>query len=242
MRSFLGVPIRVRDEVFGNLYLTDKASAEVFTDVDEELVVGLAAAAGVAIGNARLHARVQELALVEDREGIARDLHDTIVQRLFATGLSLQGTIDLTLDHRIGRRCGAHGVVVDLASAAMDANERIAFLRDAYRLFNDREIDALLRMMTDDVEWPDVANNAVLHGKHAIRSYWQAQFTVGDPHVDPLDFVEAGDDVVAVVDQRIADLEGRPLAVPAVVYHRYTFDGDLVGRMVVFTDRDAALS
>ncbi|HEU0170180.1 MAG TPA: GAF domain-containing protein [Acidimicrobiales bacterium] len=95
MRSFLGVPIRVRDEVFGNLYLTDKTSAEVFTDVDEELVIGLAAAAGVAIENARLHARVQELALVEDRERIARDLHDSIVQRLFATGLSLQGAAGL---------------------------------------------------------------------------------------------------------------------------------------------------
>jgi signal transduction histidine kinase len=95
MRSFLGVPIRVREEVFGNLYLTDKTSAEVFTDVDEELCVGLAAAAGVAIENARLHTRVQELALVEDRERIARDLHDTVVQRLFATGLSLQGAAGL---------------------------------------------------------------------------------------------------------------------------------------------------
>jgi signal transduction histidine kinase len=95
MRSFLGVPVRVRDEVFGNLYLTDKTSAEVFTDVDEELVLGLAAAAGVAIENARLQARIQELALVDDRERIARDLHDSIIQRLFATGLSLQGTAAL---------------------------------------------------------------------------------------------------------------------------------------------------
>ena len=95
MRSFLGVPIRVRDQVFGNLYLTDKKSAEVFTDVDEELVVGLAAAAGVAIENARLHERVHELALIEDRERIARDLHDTVIQRLFATGMSLQGTARL---------------------------------------------------------------------------------------------------------------------------------------------------
>ena len=95
MRSFLGVPILVRDEVFGNLYLTDKTSAEVFTDVDEELVVGLAAAAGVAIENARLHARVQELALLEDRERIARDLHDSVIQRLFAIGLSLQGAAGL---------------------------------------------------------------------------------------------------------------------------------------------------
>jgi signal transduction histidine kinase len=92
MRSFLGVPIRVRNEVFGNLYLTDKTTAEAFTDVDEELVVGLAAAAGIAIENARLHTRVQQFALTEDRERIARDLHDTVIQRLFATGLSLQGT------------------------------------------------------------------------------------------------------------------------------------------------------
>ena len=95
MRSFLGVPLLVRDEVYGNLYLADKTTAATFTDVDEELVVALAAAAGVAIDNARLHARVQELALVEDRARIARDLHDTVIQRLFATGLSLQGTAAL---------------------------------------------------------------------------------------------------------------------------------------------------
>ena len=95
MKSFLGVPVRVRDEVFGNLYLTDKTSGEVFTDVDEELVVALAAAAGIAIENARLHARVRELALLDDRERIARDLHDTVIQRLFATGLSLQGAARL---------------------------------------------------------------------------------------------------------------------------------------------------
>ncbi len=92
MHSFLGVPIMIGDRVFGNLYLTEKTSAEVFTDVDEELVVGLAAAAGVAIDNARLHRRVGELAMFEDRERIARDLHDTVIQRLFASGLSLQGT------------------------------------------------------------------------------------------------------------------------------------------------------
>ncbi len=92
MRSFLGVPVLVRGEVFGNLYLTDKTTAPHFSGADEELAVGLAAAAGVAIQNIRLQARVRTFALLEDRERIARDLHDTIIQRLFATGLSLQAT------------------------------------------------------------------------------------------------------------------------------------------------------
>jgi signal transduction histidine kinase len=56
MRSFLGVPIRARDQVFGNLYLTEKRGADEFTPDDEELVSALAVAAGVAIDNARLYA------------------------------------------------------------------------------------------------------------------------------------------------------------------------------------------
>lgn len=56
MHSFLGVPVRIRDQVFGNLYLSEKQSAPEFGDDDEEIVVALAAAAGVAIENARLFA------------------------------------------------------------------------------------------------------------------------------------------------------------------------------------------
>jgi two-component system, NarL family, sensor histidine kinase DevS len=96
MTSFLGVPILLRNEVFGNLYLTDKAEGDVFTDVDEELVVALAAAAGLAIENARLHQHVGEMALLEDRERIARDLHDDVIQRLFAAGLSVQSTAQMS--------------------------------------------------------------------------------------------------------------------------------------------------
>ena len=55
MRSFLGVPVRIRDRVFGNLYLTEKVGDGDFTAEDEEIVVALAAAAGVAIENARLY-------------------------------------------------------------------------------------------------------------------------------------------------------------------------------------------
>ncbi|HVL03088.1 MAG TPA: GAF domain-containing protein, partial [Acidimicrobiales bacterium] len=122
MRSFLGVPIRVRDEVFGNLYLTDKTTAEVFTDIDEELVVTLAAAAGIAVENARLHQRVKDLALVEDHERIARDLHDTVIQRLFATGLSLQATSRLTTDPEVRAR---------LAAAVDDLDLTVKHIRSA---------------------------------------------------------------------------------------------------------------
>jgi signal transduction histidine kinase len=55
MRSFLGVPLRVRDEVFGNLYLTEKVGDQDFDEEDESVVIALAAAAGVAIENARLY-------------------------------------------------------------------------------------------------------------------------------------------------------------------------------------------
>jgi signal transduction histidine kinase len=120
MDSFLGVPIRVRGEVFGNLYLTEKVGSAEFTEEDEELAVGLAAAAGVAVENARLHRRVSELLVTEDRERIARDLHDSVIQRLFATGLSLQGTAAVTTDAAVAAR---------LSDAVEDLDETVRHIR-----------------------------------------------------------------------------------------------------------------
>ncbi|MFI9786405.1 GAF domain-containing protein [Kitasatospora sp. NPDC051984] len=59
MRTFLGLPVRVRDEVFGNIYLTDKRGAAGFDDDDESVIATLAVAAGVAIDNARLYEEAQ---------------------------------------------------------------------------------------------------------------------------------------------------------------------------------------
>jgi hypothetical protein len=106
-------------------------------------------------------------------------------------------------------------------------------LRQAYSLFNERKIDELLAMMTDDVEWPDVTGDSVLRSKAAIRAYWEGQFAVADPRVAPTEFVPAGDDVVAIVDQQILGLQGETLTPPQVVFHRYTFEGDRVRRMVI---------
>jgi signal transduction histidine kinase len=90
MTSFLGVPIKLRDEVYGNLYLTDKIGWSEFTDDDVALIETLAVAAGIGIENARLHERDRIVAVYEDRNRLARDLHDTVIQRLFGVGLTLQ--------------------------------------------------------------------------------------------------------------------------------------------------------
>lgn len=77
MRTFLGVPIRIRDEVFGNLYLTEKASGQPFSEDDEVLAQALAAAAGIAIDNARLfeQSRTRQ-AWIEATRDIATELLD----------------------------------------------------------------------------------------------------------------------------------------------------------------------
>ena len=90
MSSFLGVPIRVKGRVFGNLYLTEKLGAAEFSEEDEALVSTLGLAAGIALDNARLLEQSADLTMSLDRERIARDLHDLVIQRLFATGLTLQ--------------------------------------------------------------------------------------------------------------------------------------------------------
>lgn len=89
MTNFLGVPITAGDSTFGNLYLTDKKGG--FTDEDLGVVDALSHIAGAAIQTARLQERLRLVAVVEDRQRIARDLHDSVIQDLFAVGLGLQG-------------------------------------------------------------------------------------------------------------------------------------------------------
>lgn len=122
MTTFLGLPVSAHDEVYGNLYLTDKTGCSEFTRDDESLVRAFAQAAGIAIENARLHERVQEVALLEDRNRIARDLHDAVIQRLFAVGLSLQG---------VARQPSPDHVVERLQRAIADIDDTIRQIRSS---------------------------------------------------------------------------------------------------------------
>ncbi|MFN3974760.1 MAG: GAF domain-containing sensor histidine kinase [Dehalococcoidia bacterium] len=95
MHSFLGVPIVYKGRTLGQLYLTEKEGAPEFTHADEEVMTLFANQAAVAIENARLYERVKTLAVLEDRERIARDLHDSTIQSIYAVGLSLENTVDI---------------------------------------------------------------------------------------------------------------------------------------------------
>ncbi|MEO5965243.1 MAG: GAF domain-containing sensor histidine kinase [Candidatus Limnocylindrales bacterium] len=94
MHSFLGAPVLVKGRSAGNLYLTEKLH-DPFTEDDERLVEMFAVHAGIAIENARLHDQVQRLAVVEERERIGKDLHDGIIQAIYAVGLSLEDVPEL---------------------------------------------------------------------------------------------------------------------------------------------------
>jgi two-component system, NarL family, sensor histidine kinase DevS len=103
MSSFLGVPIRGK-EAIGSLYLADKQSGDQFSEEDERLAVTLAAASGVAIDNARLQSSLEHVAVLQDRERIARELHDKVIQRLFAAGMTLQTTLPIAARTEVASR------------------------------------------------------------------------------------------------------------------------------------------
>jgi signal transduction histidine kinase len=94
MTSFLGVPISLRGVTLGRLYLTNKEKAAEFSIDDQTLVESFALHAGIAMENARLHEQLQRLAVVDERERISKDLHDGIIQNLYAVGLSLEDVAD----------------------------------------------------------------------------------------------------------------------------------------------------
>jgi signal transduction histidine kinase len=98
MHSFLGTPITTQREAVGRLYLTDKLGAPEFSEQDQALVEMFARHAGIAIENARLHDQVRRLAVVDERDRISRDLHDSAIQAIYAQTLALDDVPDLVDD------------------------------------------------------------------------------------------------------------------------------------------------
>lgn len=132
MRSFLGTPVRYKERTVGNLYLTDKRDAEEFSADDERLVELLAHHAGLAIANAQLHEQVQQLRVVEERQRIGMDLHDGIIQSIYAVGLTLEvmdgqltdGEIDAARDRLRAAIDGLNATIRDIRAYILDLRPR----------------------------------------------------------------------------------------------------------------------
>jgi signal transduction histidine kinase len=90
MVPFLGVPVLARNEVLGNLYLTNRPGGQEFSKEDQVMVERFAVHAAVAIQNARLYEEVGRLAIIQERDRIGMDLHDGIIQSIYAAGLILE--------------------------------------------------------------------------------------------------------------------------------------------------------
>jgi signal transduction histidine kinase len=121
MDSFLGVPVTVKGDVVGRLYLTNKQGADEFGANDQALVETFALHAGIAIENVRLHEQVQRLAVVDERDRISRELHDSVIQMIYAVTLSLDDVPDLVTEApaeaalRVDRAIDAlHDVIRDI--------------------------------------------------------------------------------------------------------------------------------
>ena len=123
MNAFLGVPIVAAGETLGNLYLTDKIEGDEFNDADERLIEMLAAHAAVAIQNARLYSQVERLAILEERTRIGMDLHDGVIQSIYAVGLTLEST-------RLALPGGAEEVSALLDTAIEGLNDAIRDIRN----------------------------------------------------------------------------------------------------------------
>src|SRR3954451_18810957 len=126
MRSFFGVPIAARGGIIGAFYLTHKVGAEAVSDDDERHIGMLAAHAAVAIENARLYERSRELSVVEERNRVARELHDSVTQNLFGVVLAADAAATL-LDRDPDAARGQLARVQELARAGMEELRSLIF-------------------------------------------------------------------------------------------------------------------
>ena len=155
MKSLLGAPIAGRGRVFGNVYLTDKHSADAFDDEDQRVLVVLATQAAIAIENARLYEETQQkgeelqrLQVLEERERIGKELHNGVIQSLFAVGMHLQGLAAASQDESIAR--SLESSVEDIDHAIRDLRNYIFGLRPG--ILADRQLDDAIRELCKEFE------------------------------------------------------------------------------------------
>ena len=146
MREFLGVPIRHQGEVLGNLFFSGSREGQ-FTLQHQRLVEMLAGHAGVAIATARLHAEAQQLAVLRERNRMARELHDAVSQRLFSLMYEARAA-RLGLERPSATTASQLEAIHDQAAAALEEMRSLVFALRPKSL----ERDGLAVTLTDHVE------------------------------------------------------------------------------------------
>ncbi len=147
LTSFLGVPIVDGQEILGELFLANSGRAEGFTAADEELLRLLAGHAAIALVNARLYERSRELSIVEERNRIARELHDAVTQKLFSIRLTVDAASALVAKDP-GRAGAGLETVRRLAAEATEELRAIVVGQRPVDLTGD-ELDVALRKQVD---------------------------------------------------------------------------------------------
>jgi nuclear transport factor 2 (NTF2) superfamily protein len=109
----------------------------------------------------------------------------------------------------------------------------LQLLRRAYAGFNARDIASTLATMRPDVAWPNGMEGGYVHGHDAVRAYWTRQWTMIDPHVEPVVFTQDDEGRIRVdVHQLVRDLSGTVL-MDQKVTHRYTLREGLIVTMEI---------
>jgi ketosteroid isomerase-like protein len=106
-------------------------------------------------------------------------------------------------------------------------------LRAIYAAFNERDIGAVLRQMTEDVDWPNAWEGGRVHGHDGVRDYWTRQWAAINPTVEPVAFTTQSDGGVAVEVHQVAHSLDGTLLGEGRVLHLYTFRDGLIARMDV---------
>jgi signal transduction histidine kinase len=142
------VPLSVRGSAFGTLTVGNLIGGRRFALDDLALVETFAEQAAVAIEYGRAQHELKRLMVMEDRERIAKELHDGVIQSLFAVGMSLQATATLSRDDEISQRI--EGAVAEVDRVIRDLRNYIFGLRPG--ILADRQLDQALREMAGDSE------------------------------------------------------------------------------------------
>jgi signal transduction histidine kinase len=142
------VPLVVRGSVYGTIAVSNRVGGQQFGGEDLALVQTLAAQAAVVLEFDRAQRELQRLVVMEDRERIAKELHDGVIQSLFAVGMGMQATATMSRDPELQRRI--ESAVEEMDGVIRDLRNYIFGLRPG--ILADRQLDQALRSLAEDFQ------------------------------------------------------------------------------------------